>query len=369
MKKLIITIILVGLASAAFAQVEVQNAVAAPGSGRVTISYDLVATVPCKITVIVSNDGGSSYGIYPTALSGDVGDQIAPGSGKEIIWTPAADTMAEGESYRIKIIARENPVQDDEHFASFVRVEGGTFHNGTSDVMLSSFYMDKYEITQAEYQAVMGTNPSSFSGTPNRPVEWVTWFNAIEYCNRRSMQEGFTPCYSYSTFGTDPDDWLSGWDTAWQNHINVSCDWSADGYRLPTEMEWMFAAMGGNQSLSYTYSGSDTITDVAWYRDNSYNMGSDHLDYGTHTVGTKSANELGTFDMSGNVFEWCWDIHGDYPSGSQTNPTGASSGSGRVLRGGSWNLYAGSCTVSSRNGSVATLTHLGVGFRILRVSP
>lgn len=263
-------------------------------------------------------------------------------------WTPSATASA---TYTI---GGGTPGQ-------MIAVAGGTFHNGTSNVTLSSFHIGKYEVTQAEYLAVMGTNPSWFSGNPDRPVEQVSWFNAIEYCNRRSMQEGLTPCYSYGTYGTNPSNWPAGWNTTSANHTNVSCNWSVDGYRLPTEMEWMFAAKGGNQSQGYTYSGSNTIGNVAWYSSNSGSR--------THTVGTKAANELGTFDMTGNVSEWVWDIYGGYPSGNQTNPTGPVSGSYRVLRGGSCYYDASNCTVSYRFNVNATSTASGVGFRVLRVSP
>ena len=246
--------------------------------------------------------------------------------------------------------------------ANFVFVQGGTFNNGTSDVTISSFYIDKYELTQAGYQAVMGSNPASGYGVgSNYPVYYVSWFNAIEYCNRRSIQEGLSPCYSYSSFGTNPDNWPAGWNSNYNNHTNVSCNWTANGYRLPTEMEWMFAAKGGNQSQGYTYSGSNTIGDVAWYSSNSGST--------THTVGTKAANELGTFDMSGNVREWVWDIYGSYPSGSQTNPTGANSGSDRVLRGGGFYYDADYCTVSIRDYTDATFSAVDWGFRCVRVSP
>jgi formylglycine-generating enzyme required for sulfatase activity len=241
---------------------------------------------------------------------------------------------------------------------NFILVEGGTFHNGTSNITLSSFFIGKYEVTQAEYLAVMGTNPSHFSSNPSRPVEQVSWFKVIEYCNRLSIAEGLTPAYSYSTFGTDPDNWPSGWNTSNANHTNVSCNWSATGYRLPTEMEWMFAAKGGNQSQGYTYSGSNTVGDVAWYDSNSGSR--------THDVGGKDPNELLTFDLSGNVWEWCWDIYGSYPSGAQTNPTGAASGSYRIMRGGSWNFDANFCTVASRNDAIPTNTYYNLGFRIIR---
>jgi len=362
MKQLLITLSLIALAGYAIAAAPVvSNVVATPSAGQVTISYDLAADTDCAVSLLVSSDNGSSYmNTHLTAVSGAIGNSVSAGTGKQIIWHPAGDEMELGASYKVKVIARDNPnpvAVDD-----FILVEGGTFNNGTSDVTLSSFYMDKYEITQAEYQAVMGVNPASGYGVgSNYPVYYVSWFNAIEYSNRRSLQEGLTPCYSYSTYGTNPDNWPAGWNSSNTNHTNVNCNWTANGYRLPTEMEWMFAAKGGNQSQGYTYSGSNSIGDVAWYTSNSGET--------THTVGTKAANELGTFDMSGNVWEWVWDIYGSYPSGSQNNPTGANSGSNRVLRGGSWTDGAGDCTVSFRLNYGAAFGDANVGFRCVRVSP
>jgi sulfatase modifying factor 1 len=248
--------------------------------------------------------------------------------------------------------------------SEFIFVAGGTFNNGTSDVTLSSFYMDKYETTQAAYQTVMGINPSNFPSVINGPVEQVSWFNAIEYCNRRSIREGLTPCYSYSTFGANPNNWPSDWHTEDDNQINVSCNWAVNGYRLPTEAEWEFAARGGNQSQGYTYSGSNDINSVAWH----------HLNSGesTHRVGTKTENELGFFDMSGNVWEWCWDISDVYPSGSQNNPTGpiysySYWGRLRVSRGCSWDSDATNYgPVSFRGSAHATHGDYNRGFRLVR---
>ncbi len=203
----------------------------------------------------------------------------------------------------------------------FLYVEGGTFQmgsfSGNSDeapvhkVTLNSFIISKYEVTQGEYKAVMGSNPSSTgSGIgDNYPVNKVSWLDAVEYCNSLSRKEGLTPVYT-----------ISG--------RNVSWDKDADGYRLPTEAEWEFAARGGNLSKGYTYSGSNNLDSVAWYLSNSNKK--------IHFVGTKQPNELGLYDMSGNVWEWCWDFYGEYSRRSQTDPVGATSGNEHVRRGGGW---------------------------------
>ncbi|GAB1467501.1 hypothetical protein MASR2M64_01720 [Candidatus Cloacimonadota bacterium] len=307
-----------------------------------------ISSATIGATIRYTTDGSdptSSSTLYSSSILVSSVTTIKARAFKEL-WTPSIITTAE------YIIVP----------AGFAYVAGGTFNDGTSDVSLSSFYLGKYELTQAEYQAVMGTNPAFGYGVGSAyPVYYVSWFNAIEYCNRRSMLEGITPCYSYSSYGTNPDSWPTGWDTNSNNHTNVSCNWTANGYRLPTEAEWEFAARGGNQTHNYTYSGSNTIGDVAWYYSNS--------SFSTHTVGGKLANELGLYDMNGNIYEWNWDIYGTYPSGAQNNPHGATSGPYRVLRGGSWGCDAYVCTVSVRNRNVAANGYNDLGFRLLRVSP
>lgn len=210
-----------------------------------------------------------------------------------------------------------------------------------------------HEVTQAEYQAVVGINPSECSDNPangeiqaKRPVECVSWYDALIYCNKRSLAEGLDPCYTING-STDPDSWgtmpatnldveaIAIWDA-------VVCNFRANGYRLPTEAEWEYLARGGNTSNNgqTVYSGSDKIDDVAWYGENA--------DLMTHEVKKKPANSLGLYDMSGNVLEWCWDWD-SYSGITKTTPsTGADSGSRRVLRGGSWGNDADYCTVASR---------------------
>ena len=198
-----------------------------------------------------------------------------------------------------------------------VEVVGGTFTMGATaeqgsdagkaekpahQVTLSSYMIGKTEVTQELWEAVMGSNPSEFNGS-NLPVENVSWEDCQTFIRK----------------------------------LNALTD---KNFRLPTEAEWEFAARGGNNSRGYKYSGSNTVSNVAWYKDNSSST--------THPVATKAPNELGIYDMSGNVEEWCNDGYGDYTSASQTNPTGPNSGSSRVYRGGSWFYYAFACRVSGR---------------------
>jgi formylglycine-generating enzyme required for sulfatase activity/FKBP-type peptidyl-prolyl cis-trans isomerase/ribosomal protein L37E len=231
----------------------------------------------------------------------------------------------------------------------FVKVDGGTFQMGSPNeensekpvhsVTVSNFYMGKYEVTQKEWVEIMGNNPSHFKGD-NLPVETVSWNEAVEYCNKRSVKEGLSPAYRNGGSG-------------------ITCDFSASGYRLPTEAEWEYAAKGGNKDLTaYEYSGGNNVDAVGWYSENSRDR--------THPVGTKAPNSLGLYDMSGNVYEWCWDWKGDYSNGAQTNPAGAASGSYRVLRGGSWISYAQGLRSAYRLSSTPSLRSRDIGFRLVR---
>lgn len=232
---------------------------------------------------------------------------------------------------------------------NFVLVAGGTFKNTQSNyfgkgVTVSSFYLGKFEVTQKEWIEVMGRNPSKFKGD-NLPVEMVNWYDSVEYCNKRSIREGLKPYYNIDKNTKDPsnkpDPQFGDLDTIqWTVTINAG----ANGYRLPTEAEWEYAAGGGQLSKSYQYSGSNFEDEVTWYW---RNAGDKHLagfwnwpaieqnHDQTKPVGSKKANELGLYDMSGNAREWCWDWYGDLAT-NVNDPAGSQSGFSRVWKGGGW---------------------------------
>lgn len=225
------------------------------------------------------------------------------------------------------------PVKDGINI-EMIKVEAGTFMMGATPEMeipyddekpvhqvtlTNDYYIGKYEVTQALWQTVMESNPSSFKGN-NLPVEQVSWNDCQEFIGKLNSITGRK-------------------------------------FRLPTEAEWEYAARGGKKSRGYQYSGSSNISDVAWYNGNSGSK--------THLVGTKQANELGLYDMCGNVLEWCQNWYGSYVSSSQTNPTGAVSGSYRVIRGGSWYSSARFCRSSCRDSGTPGIRNSSLGLRLV----
>ena len=216
-----------------------------------------------------------------------------------------------------------------------IAVEGGTFLMGSPEsdteayddekpqheVTLSNYYIGETEVTQELWETVMRSNPSESIG-PKQPVEKVSWDDCQTFIGKLNEKTGKT-------------------------------------FRLPTEAEWEYAARGGKKSKGYTYSGSNSIGNVAWYEDNSGNQ--------THDVGTKQANELGIYDMTGNVREWCQDWYGEtyYEKSSTTDPQGPASGTSRVLRGGSWFLSARYCRVAIRNYNSLDVRDLNYGLRLV----
>ncbi len=363
-KYYILTLIILAVTCLFSASPVVDNIIVTPESERVVINYDLAADGQCQVMVLVSADGGANYNIYPSALSGDVGNSVSPGS-KQIIWNYHADNIGAGTQYKIKIIARDNQVDTINEFGTFIRVEGGTFFNNVSDITISDFYISKYEVSQAEYEAVMNDVPVMQYGINDTyPVYAITWYNAIKYCNIRSMQEGLIPCFNYNNEGTNPFEWSSSWDNDNNQDINYVCDFNANGYRLLTEMEWMYAAKGGNQQPASGYNqwaGTNVeslLINYAWFGSNSNDM--------VHTIGTKLPNQLGIYDMSGNVYEGCWDNYEPYSNSNQTDPTGSYRGIYRVDAGGCWYNQPNSFIIGSRGAASPSNTIWDIGFRLAR---
>lgn len=241
-----------------------------------------------------------------------------------------------------------------------IPVKGGSFQmggDGESDekpihtVDISTCLIGKYEVTQADYKSLMKKNPSTFVGD-KLPVENVSWWDAIKYCNKKSLQEKLPIAYNEKT-GELLD--INGKTT--KDITDVV------GYRLPTEAEWEYTAKGGYKSANYKYSGSNSIDDVAWY-------GYEIADKTTHPIGSKKPNELGIFDMSGNVAEWAYDtyISDAYKKTKSNNPYFNSTNSDdyRVYRGGSWDSIEKNQYIFNRSGYLPEYKSNNIGFRIAK---
>jgi len=214
---------------------------------------------------------------------------------------------------------------------TLINVKGGTFTMGCTgedcfswelpshQVTLSDYKISKYPVTQAQWEAIMGSNPSFYKGD-SLPVETVNWTEVQDFIKK----------------------------------LNIV---TSRNYRLPTEAEWEYACRGGTNSAQYTYSGSNNVDEVAWYKENSNSK--------THPVGKKTPNKLGIYDMSGNVWEWCSDWYASYTNSPKTNPTGPQEGTLRVIRGGSWSNEAKRCSVSNRGTADPESGHSGLGFRLV----
>ncbi len=325
------------------------ESVSIPNPTPICGALDIVST-PTKASVYLDGTKiGETPMIYNNVL---IGSHTLSFEKKGCSSTQKTVNVEEGKISEVS--AKLEKVSDNRTFTvngvsfEMVAVKGGTFTMGCTDeqggdcqnnespahsVTLSDYYIGKFEVTQKLWEAVMGTTvrqqrdkadpswPMRGEGD-NYPMYYVSWNDCKEFIGRLNQLTGAN-------------------------------------FSLPTEAEWEYAARGGVKSRGYKYSGSNSIADVAWYEDNSGSK--------THNVGTKSPNELGIYDMSGNVYEWCEDWYGDYSGGSQTNPKGPSSGSNRVNRGGGWGDYAKYCRVSYRGGNSPDNRFNDLGFRVVLI--
>lgn len=350
----------------------------------------------CERTVTVGNETGRAF-------TGHHGNGTLDGTGNaDVVSWPGADAVGAGFrgggwtgsesdmqiSYREYAALAVDSRTDQSYGGRGVRsapydnlafdplmvpVAGGTFTARSTSTTISSFNIDKYEITYDKWKTVAAWGATHgytdlFAGQngynaveTNNPVTMVSWYDAVKWCNARSQKDGLIPVYYTSSSFVD----TSIYKTGMKDIQNTMVNWTANGYRLPTEAEWEFAAKGGIRAQSptaYKNSGSNTIDEVAWYSTNSDNT--------THPVGTKMMNELGIYDMSGNAWEWCWDWYGNtYPSGGTSNPQGPSATQTyRVLRGGSFYYYDYACRSAVRTYDYPynRFGYLGVGFRCVQ---
>jgi formylglycine-generating enzyme required for sulfatase activity len=291
----------------------------------IVVLYLLEVTTPCEVNLLLSQDNGATWSAPLKIVSGDVGKNISAGE-KQITWKVLEEQESLiGDKMKFKVVINGRKNFEPE----MILVEGGTFKMGYNygktnekpvhTVTLSAFKIGKYEVTQAQWKAIMGENPSGFDECLNCPIQNVTWNEVGAFVNKLNAQ-------------TDKR------------------------YRLPTEAEWEFAARGGKKTKGYNFSGGDDIISVAWFSENSYSK--------THSVGLKLPNELGIYDMTGNVWEYCSDWLGDYDIRVIVNPSGSNDGEFRVVRGGSFGTIVSDSRITCRTGVYAGDKYLNRGFRL-----
>ena len=264
-------------------------------------------------------------------------------------------------------------------FIEMLSVPGGSFRMGSPrgggllieqpahQVTIQDFSLSQYEVTQKQYFEITGARPSSCKTNPEKPgidgwmslpVEMVNWYEALVFCNKLSIKENLTPVYRING-SVNPNDWGDvPRDTITASWETVEWVQNANGYRLPTEAEWEYAARGGANSTNLKYAGDNDAENVAWFYENSKTM--------SHEVGRKNPNELDLYDMSGNVMEWCWNWQIAYTAEAKENPVGPTSGMYKVIRGGGWSYAVEYCLVTYRHANLPYYRGVNLGFRVAR---
>jgi formylglycine-generating enzyme required for sulfatase activity len=330
------------------------------GSRLVDITYDVADPDSPTLTVYlkVSADGGATWKGPVELVSGDVGQHIAPGSGKRIVWDAGKELGPNqfGVKYRYRIGVSDQWLAP----AGMALIPAGPFQTGDArvdratpihTVTVSAFAMDKWEVSIELWESVRAWgNAHGYdlvaggSYGDKHPVHSVSWFDVVKWCNARSEKEGKVPAYYEDTAMIQV--YRSG------EKVPAGVKWDA-GYRLPTESEWEKAARGGVAGKLYPWGTDEISPGLANYWDSNE----------TKPVGSYGVNGYGLYDMAGNVFEWTWDWIGNYAQSVQTDPRGPSSGSERVLRGGSWRNSANYSRLAYRDGNSPGLRWIGYGFR------
>ena len=376
-------------ASALLAAPTVSNVTFAPradGSKLVDVSYDLADTVAgatSSIALAVSSDNGATYAVLVNSLTGAVGDGVTVGTGKKIVWDAGTDWPGQSSS-QLKVQVRAWDLKHESSYG-FVRIPGGSYQIGdnldgisgapVTSVSLSGYYLSVNDTTKAQWDAVRtwgGSNgytdlAAGAGKASDHPVQTVSWYDAVKWANAASEKEGLTPCYT-----------VSGAVYRTGNSDAVVCDWSANGYRLPTEAEWEVAARGGLSGKRFPWGDTIKHSQANYHSSSSsaYDVSSTHgchPTYGTGVypytspVGSFAANGYGLRDMAGNVWQWCWDWYGTYSGGS--DPKGSAAGSYRVLRGGSWSGDASFARCAQRNCNTPSDAGIDGGFRLARGRP
>jgi uncharacterized repeat protein (TIGR02543 family) len=375
----------------------VSNLTAAQRTGTklVDITYDVTADTPTVTITLEIHADGTTWTAPPSTCTGAIVANIDTGTGKAITWNAGTDWNEQQTGqmqFRVTADDLHAPPAPD----GFTLIPARSFQMGDQSnprvgtsrelpvhtVYVSAFFMAKYEVTKALWDTVRewglthnytdlavgsmeGTTNSSKG--PTHPVHLITWYNMVKWCNAKSEKEGLTPCYT-----------VAGLVYRTGNSDAAVCNWSANGYRLPTEAEWEKAARGGLSAQNFPWGNiiSHTLANFANTNGETYQTGTTgtHPIYSTGSepytspVGSFAPNGYGLYDMAGNVYEWCWDWYGTYAAGSQTDPRGATTGSASVIRGGSWTGSASSSRIAPRDtmDRNSTSGYGVIGFRVAR---
>jgi formylglycine-generating enzyme required for sulfatase activity len=335
-------------------------------AGTTTYRVSVQNTVQSITVSGIKNDTNASIAINPV-------QPMVLQTGENIIRVTVTAQSGASKIYNITVDRISNYASP--NIGTLIGVPAGNYTRDatiTNTSALTAFRMSQYEITQSQWMLVTGSANPSKNVSPvvavtdySRPVDKVSWYDAIEFCNKLSILEGLLPIYSISeripSNGSYPI-----------TSANVTATWSNNGYRLPTETEWLWACMGAINDITKKFAGStgnNIITDYAWISENALSYGYGNPGYGSHAVGTKLPNELGLYDMTGNLCEWTWDWYATFPSGPLSDYRGPDTGTSHMIDGFAWPHPQSMISIAARYAGFAKVpewTEATIGFRVVR---